>query len=646
MKRGVGFGSHTNGNGTRDAVVPPGPIEPFVVYQQPEPPRRSRRRLALIILGWVLGVVSMCAAGVGAGGYLYLHQTAAEIAPESEDTKKATKALDIALPGQPTNALVIGYDRRKDDAKGVPARSDTLMLVRADPARKTVSMLSFPRDLQVGVVCPDGPRFVGKINGAYAECGAQGALETVRALTGVPVNYLITVNFRGFRQLVDALGGVWMDIDRRYFNANSGTCSTCYARINLQPGYQRLTGYRALDFVRYRHTDSDLFRNARQQLFVRAFRDQVKANTGPTDLLRIVKVITKNVEVGQGGGKNVSAKTLLSYAALAYDLPRGHVFQTRIQGIEGFNDLSASTENIRKAVAEFTHPDVDAPKKATQVALNEKPKVKTPRPSATTVTVLNGNGVTGSASNASYLLGQRGYQMLVPPGGQPANAPTFDYFRTAVYFDAAQDGAQQAGRRVTGLFGAADLRKMTPAVSALANGAMLVAVVGQTFHNRLASAPIDQTPQKQEAKVVPGTDASYQLLRDRGGRLGFPMMVPTVVADGSWIDDERPIRLYRIDPEGKHKTIRLTYKFSGRPEYYGVQMTDWNDAPVLASRSFVRNLGGRKFELFYDGPRLHMIALRTPKATYWVVNTLLDQLSNETMIAIAKGLKPLGKVKR
>ena len=106
---------------------------------------------------------------------------------------------------------------------------------------------------------------------------ARDALETVRQLTGVPINYIITVNFRGFRQLVDKLGGVWMDIDRRYFNDHGGRHGG-YAKINLQPGYQRSTGLRALDFVRFRHTDSDLYRNARQQLFVRAFKDQIEAN--------------------------------------------------------------------------------------------------------------------------------------------------------------------------------------------------------------------------------------------------------------------------------------------------------------------------------------------------------------------------------
>ena len=60
----------------------------------------------------------------------------------------------------------------------------------------------------------------------------------------------------------------------------------------------------------------------------------------------------------------------------------------------------------------------------------------------------------------------------------------------------------------------------------------------------------------------------------------------------------------------------------------------------------MRRIKGRRYELYYNGPKLHMVVLRTPKASYWVVNTLLDRLSNETMIAIAKGLKPLGAVQR
>ena len=165
-------------------------------------------------------------------------------------------------------------------------------------------MLSFPRDLRVEIRCPGKSSFVDKINAAYATCGPKGALVTVSNLTGLPINYIITVNFRGFRLLVDKLDGVWMDIDRRYFNDRGGPGG--YAKINLQPGYQRLNGTRALDFVRFRHTDSDIYRNARQQLFVRAFKDKLTQNLSPTTLLRVVKVVTSNVEVAQGGGNDVT----------------------------------------------------------------------------------------------------------------------------------------------------------------------------------------------------------------------------------------------------------------------------------------------------------------------------------------------------
>ena len=108
------------------------------------------------------------------------------------------------------------------------------MLLRADPATKTISMMSFPRDLVVNVHCPGQPIFVGKINSAYANCGSKGTLQTVRDLIGLPINYLITVNFRGFKQIVNRLGGVWIDVDRRYFNNNAGVSPTFgYAKINL-----------------------------------------------------------------------------------------------------------------------------------------------------------------------------------------------------------------------------------------------------------------------------------------------------------------------------------------------------------------------------------------------------------------------------
>jgi LCP family protein required for cell wall assembly len=640
LKRGIGRAAAVDGNG--NGRLPPSPYSAVAVYQQPPPPPRSLRSLALHVLGWAALVLVVCVSGVAAGSYLYLHESVAEVAPRTKEVKEAAKRLDVVLPNQAATALVIGYDRRADEGRDAPSRSDTLMLLRADPRRETISLLSFPRDLSVAVRCPGRTPYTGKINSAYQNCGVRGAVETVKGLTGLPINYLITVNFRGFRQLVDRLGGVWIDVDRRYYNDRGGPYG--YATINLQPGYQLLTGYKALDFVRYRHTDSDVHRNARQQLFVRALRDQVTKSFSLTKLPRLINVVTKNVEVAQGGGKDVSPGTVLKYALLAYSLPPGHVFQSRIEGLEGFADLTTDPANIESAVQRFAHPDVDSSKKATAVALGEKIKRKAPPARDTTVTVLNGNGIEGSATNASYLLGQRGYQILTPPNGIPANAPSFDYFRTKVFFDPSRAGAKLAAQKIANLFGSADTAKVPRRLRTLGNGAMLVTVVGQTFHNTLAAAPVDETPKRQLANVGSGTSAALDLLRERRDKVPFRLMVPTVIERSSWIDRERPIRMYWIDPDREHKAVRLTYKM-GSNEYWGVQMTSWKDSPILDGRSFFRRIGGRRYELFYDGPRLHMVVLRMPSATYWVVNTLLDRLSNETMIAIAKGLRPINKVK-
>ena len=639
LKRGLGRGAAPNGNGK--AVLPPGVSSPVSFYRQPDGSSRSRLGLVWKVAMWLGIACLVVATGTAGGAYLYFHESVAAVAAKTPEVRKAAQQLDVALPGQPAVALVIGYDARKGE--GTSGRSDTLMLVRADPSTDSISLLSFPRDMTVEIRCPGRTPFFDKINAAYATCGPQGSLQTVRLLTGLQVNYLITVNFRGFRQIVDRLDGAWIDVDRRYFNDRGGPSG--YAKINLFPGYQQLTGRQTLDYVRYRHSDSDLYRVARQQQFVKAFKGQIQESFAPVALPKVVDAITNNVEVAQGGGVDVDGRTVLSYALFAYGLPRGRVFQTRIEGLEGVSELTTDSENVTRAIETFTHPDVESSQKATAVALGEKRKTRAPAPGATTITVLNGNGVTGSASTAGYLLDRRSYDVVTPPNGLPANAPSFDYFRTQIYFDRSRRGAQEAGQKVANLFASAELKPLPRAISQLANGAMLTVVVGQTFHGSLAPAPIDQTPKRERPNVVYGPNAAIDELRERRNRVPFPLMVPTVIERSSWTDSTMPARLYWIDEGEKHKALRLVYRM-GSNEYWGVQMTDWDDAPVLADKSLTRRIGGRVYDLYYNGPKLHMVVLNTPKADYWVVNTVLDRISNETMLAIAKGLRPLGSVKR
>lgn len=628
-------------------MLPPDALTPVTVYAA-EPPRQGRWGLLGRVLGVVAAAVLMLAVSLAGGVYLFAHESVAAVSAHSPDVKKAQARLDAVPPADKAAiSLVIGYDRRAGE--GGNGRSDTLMLLRADPETKAISMLSFPRDMIVDIHC-NGQVFRSKINAAYATCGAPGALETVRSLTGLPINYLITADFRGFKKIVNRLGGVWVDVDRRYFNDIGGPGG--YAKINLRPGYQRLTGGAALDFVRFRHTDSDFHRVARQQLFVTAMKEQFRNSFSIPKVPSLVGAVTKNVEVGVGGGKKLTPRTILRYALFAYGLPPGHFFQEKIEGLTGYSELSTESENVRAAVAQFTRPDVQAPKVATAVALGRKIKTAAPEPEDTTVTVLNGYTVPGAAAEARYLLSQRGYMTVDPPPTATGNTPWSNQQRTEVFFDPRRKGAQAAAKQLAQLFGVAEPIPYVPAkrcagppkfrphacfIQPLSNGALLTAVVGQSFHNQLAAVP-ERVPLERHAPLTRYDRlATASLVRAQQKDVGFKLMVPATIERSSWPDPVMPIRVYRIADD--YDAVRLVFRHG--LEYWGVQQTNWPDAPVLDSKNLRRVINGRAYDLYYRGAKLHMVVLHLNGASYWVVNTLLDSLSNETMLSIAKGLQPL-----
>ncbi len=651
LKRGIGRGAEVNGNGR--SILPPGALTPVTLYRQPPPSRPGLAAQIGRFFAWLAVTVLMLVMGLVGGFYLWAHESAAALQAHSLDARRAQARLDeVPDAKHAAVALVIGYDHRAGE-KGLPSRSDTMMLIRADPVTKTISLLSFPRDLIVPLYCPQNgsgqavASGSGRINSAYAYCGSTGALETVRHLTNVPINYLISVNFLGFIAVVNKLGGVWMDIDRRYYNKNVGTGSTNFANIDLQPGYQRMTGKQALDFVRFRHTDSDLFRLARQQQFVSATRQRIAKSIGPTSLVRIVNTIAHHhyLEIGVGGSGQFALGTVYSYAKFAYGLPPGHVFQVKIGGISGQNELTTPQTNIEDAVQGFLNPDVQASTTATEVALGKKirNRKRTLAPAKVTLTVLNGNGHPGSASNASYLLSRKGYTTVLPPSNQPANAPNWNYFHSKIYFDPARPGDGKLGaEQVARLVGSADVEPMPVNIAMLSNGALLAVVVGSTFHDQLAPIVVPLTPTRQPPNTRRDPTETRSTLFKLRKRLPFRLEVPTLLERSSYLDSgsgETPWRVYVL---GGQPTVRLTYRM-GSSEYWGIQMTRWAGAPALADKSLTQRVGGRIFDLYYSGSHLHMVVLKDNGATYWVVNTLLDSLSNETMLAIARGLRPMAR---
>jgi LCP family protein required for cell wall assembly len=657
LKRGVGRGAALNGNGKR--VLPPGTLGTVTRYRQPPPPSSSALGLFWRIVLIAFLVVSSAVTAVAGGAYLYFHQSVAAVRVHSVSAKRAAAVLDVPVAHHAAIALIIGYDHRAGVESSQPSLSDTIMLARADPASHTISLLSFPRDLLVPIYCGSGPSDkVGhvvssqdRINSAYSRCAAKGTLLTVRHLTGLPINYLITVNFHGFKEIVDKIGGVWMDVDRRYYNRNTGSYADNFANINLQPGYQRLSGQQALDFVRFRHTDDDLHRNARQQEFVRSFREQVSKSFSITSFPSLVSTITKNIEVGEGG-RSLQGDQVISYALFAQGLPPGHLFQDRIENVQCQNACFAASGDVQAAVDQFQNPDVETAKVANAAALGVKLKQKTPPPSKVTVTVLNGNGVAGAAANTAYLLREQGYQTVDPPNSQSADAPKRE-FHTKVYYDPAQTGSELAAKAMANLMQPADVVKLPRkhGLLALDPGSMLVVVLGTAFSGQIAAPAQHAVIKHQQAWVRSDAFSGTQLLRPLQKKVPFPLMTPTILERSSYPDTQagdKAVRLYWVDAalnasRGKHKAVRLVLHNGN--EYWGIEETDWQDAPALADRSFRHSVGGREMDLYYSGAHLHMVVLHSHGASYWVVNTLLDSLSNETMLAVAKGLKPLTAVK-
>ncbi len=227
-------------------------------------PRTRRGSLWRFFLAAVL-IIFSTAAATAVAGLLQIRQLTVDLS--------ATAALphaNVTLPppGAPQTILVIGSDHRAGTSFSA-SNTDTMLLVRLDDNSQTINVMSIPRDLRVQIPGVG----TAKLNSAYAIGGPNLLIKTIQqnVFPNLHVNHIVDVNFGSFQALVNAIGCVYAEVDHRYYN---NTLYTGYSSIDIQPGYQKLCGADALAFVRFRHTDSDLVRNARQQDFIRWAKDQ------------------------------------------------------------------------------------------------------------------------------------------------------------------------------------------------------------------------------------------------------------------------------------------------------------------------------------------------------------------------------------
>jgi len=246
--------------------------------------------------------------------------------------------------GKPQTIMLLGSDRRprgNTEGAGTDARSDTIILVRLDPSKEATALMSLPRDLKVNIP----GHGLDKINAAYDIGGPRLTLRTVKELTGLRINHVINVDFRGFYAAVNAIGCVYADIDRRYFNQ-----SAAYAYINVQPGYQRMCGSKALKYVRFRHEDTDLVRSARQQDFLREAKQQVATGKLISDRDRLVKIFGKYTTSDGALRNRAEVLRLLKLAVFSADNP---VREVHFEGQVGPSYVTASSSKVRDLAQQF-----------------------------------------------------------------------------------------------------------------------------------------------------------------------------------------------------------------------------------------------------------------------------------------------------
>ena len=369
-----------------------------------KPPKISsrRRRNLLRTLAIVLALVVVLAGAGALYGYRYADRLVGK-------GQRPVAGLTPAAAGKPMNILLVGSDSRDglsrrqlgriQTAEVAGQRTDTIIVLHISPARDKAVMVSLPRDLRASV---DGR--TNKINAAFAFGGPDLLVKTVEQTTGLTINHYVEIDFAGFLNVVDALGGVTL------CNRSGHRLDDSYANLHMDPGCQRMNGVKALAFVRARHIDSDFGRIGRQQEFLRAVMAEVARRgnlAGLPKLLDVANIATDHIETDD----HLSTGTALSLARRLRKLDPGSIDMRvypsvasppRCAGCAAFVDPLPEAGILMRALARdaATLPPVGLPGgKGISLA-------------TTPVTVLNGSGAAGAAARAATDLRRLGVRIV------------------------------------------------------------------------------------------------------------------------------------------------------------------------------------------------------------------------------------------
>ncbi len=264
------------------------------------------------------------------------------------------------FPNQTTmNVLVLGidhdYDNKDQIIRNSPGRSDSILMARVDFVNHTISALTIPRDSAVHV---PGFRGVRKINSAHSLGRAPLTMATIEQVFGVRPDACVELNFEGFQQLVDAIGGIDVNVQKKLdYDDNWG-----HLHIHLRPGYQHLNGYQAMGFVRMRHSDSDEMRSKRQHDFLEAVRNKIKEPGTFMSLPRAVDRMVQNLTL-----TNLNRDQMFALANFARTLPHENIHVETLPSFEGPSYVTINPQKSAEVIQRMFFPNqavalnIDAP---------------------------------------------------------------------------------------------------------------------------------------------------------------------------------------------------------------------------------------------------------------------------------------------
>jgi LCP family protein required for cell wall assembly len=388
--------------------------------------RRRRRRLTVTLSVLVLLIigtaVSVYAWARGVEGKLN------RVANQDSALIDVLKAETPRKPGEPFYMVITGTDTRPEEKV---ARSDTLLVARIDPQNRRVQMMSIPRDTRVQIP----GRGMEKINAAMQHGGPALVVKTIKEFTGLPVTHYVNINFVGFKDIVNAMGGVTVYVPEKIDDLQA---ADNHPSAKLIPkGWQTLDGMHALTFVRARHqfADQDFSRMRNQQAFLKALVKKAATLTNPLQLAALVNAVAEAVDT------DLSLEQIYGLARDFRGMPDANLETITMPGnskfVDGLSfvvpDEAALDKLIRRMETgqplsgKSIVPTSTVSPGGTTTSNTNKPV--TVKPTEITVTIRNGAGVSGIAKSVSDKLTAQGYKII-----ETGNMNQFVYSTTLVVY--------------------------------------------------------------------------------------------------------------------------------------------------------------------------------------------------------------------